>query len=128
MKQLRIYSVAASLTAVIMLASVLPNEVRASGSKQFPDRCAYAVAAAAHRFANVVSAQVTRLDAARELPIAQSSLRLTTLLGCPTAITLKAIDCAVRRVQDGKGALPEGLQIVKCVENASGKPFPKLGK
>ena len=114
--------------AAMIWTAAARNGSLAADTRAFPDRCAYALAATANRFALLVSAQVTRLNAVGELSPAQTSLQLTIQLGCPKATVFKAIDCAVKRVREKEGVSLEATEILQCLEQASGKSFPRLGK
>ncbi|MGI9480668.1 MAG: hypothetical protein ACR2PI_28550 [Hyphomicrobiaceae bacterium] len=117
-----------ALLAAVTWTAAAQNGSYAADTRAFPDRCAYALAATANRFALFVSAQLTRLNTVGELSQAQTSLQLTIQLGCPKATVFKTIDCAVKRVQTRGGLSPDAIEILQCLEQASGKSFPKLGK
>lgn len=86
----------------------------------------YIFAAASYRYADMVSAQVRQLDAPEELRLAAMATRLSNDLQCPTAMMTATVDCALERIMSSKGAKPEFIDILQCVEKATGQDFPQI--
>ena len=91
-----------------------------------PNRCMYIYAAAGFRFADMVSSQVRQLDAVEQMRVAEVAISLSRELQCPVDNVTATVDCTLDQVIKNKGAKPDYIDVVQCVESATGRKFPQI--
>lgn len=87
---------------------------------EIPPRCLHVISAATGRTGDLVAAQMSKLDAATELPLAHQAVALVEALACPQEALIASIDCIVAFVHQ-TSARPDPTDVVSCVEQATGQ-------
>lgn len=110
---------------LVLLGGLTAGSASSAAQTELPDRCAYAYAAAGNRMGLMVAEMINNLGAEENLRLAFQAVSLSNALQCPAEPMNSTVDCTIRLVRSNGGAKPDVVDVVKCVESATGSAFPK---